>query len=444
MQEATRERPGEAKIPSSFLDYVRGMGPGIVVAMAWLGSGDLVSSAVSGANYGYALLWGLAIALLARYVIVSALAKYQLCNSQGDETVIDGFARMWRGFPLLLAFGSLGSAFVYNSFHIRGAGTALYNLFGGVGGDWAIFIWSALVVVASIALAMTARQYKWLERIAVMAVVSLGLTFFIGAVLSGVDLLAVFRGLAFSVPADEGPFGATLVTISLIGVVGGSVANLLYVYLMREKGWRGPAYRKLQNYDLLMGIVSVIVINLAVWVVAAETLNAGSSVLEDENDLANMMELVMGPIGSTLLWIGLFFATFDNVGVQAFGYTKIFMSGVYKTYTGRSDRFDNNAETDPVFRILQIGALMILPLIFSTPFAPNFLVLTVFGGALPIILVPVIIVGILWLTNNKRLMMPGYANRWWQNIILFAVGAVGIWGTFGLIKAFIEAISAGA
>jgi Mn2+/Fe2+ NRAMP family transporter len=444
VQGATPERAVGPRVPSGFFEYVRGLGPGIVVAMAWLGSGDLVSSAVSGANYGYALLWGIVIALLARYLMVSAMARYQLCNSQGDETILQGFARLWRGFPFVLAVGALGSAFVYNSFHIRGAGTALNQLFGGIGGDWAIFLWSALVVAAAIALALSARQYKWLERVAVLAVTSLGLTFLAAAILSGVDILATLRGLLFSIPADEGPFGATLVVISLIGVVGGSVANILYVYLMREKGWHGPAYRRLQVYDLLTGITSVIVINLAVWIVAAETLNVGRSPIEDENDLASMMELIMGPIGSTLLWIGLFFATFDNVGVQAFGYTKIFLSGLYQTFTGRRERYNDHPESDPMFRVLQIGLLMILPLLFSTPFAPNFIVLTIFGGALPIMIVPIIIVAILWLTNKKGWFLPGYETKWWNSALLFVVGIIGIWGTFNLIQSFIGAITGGA
>lgn len=53
--------------PNTWREIIRGFGPGILVAMAWLGTGDLIDSAVSGANYGYALMWALALALLCRY-----------------------------------------------------------------------------------------------------------------------------------------------------------------------------------------------------------------------------------------------------------------------------------------------------------------------------------------------------------------------------------------
>jgi Mn2+/Fe2+ NRAMP family transporter len=46
----------QAAVPKSFSQYVRSMGPGLVVALTWLGAGDLVDSAVAGGHYGYSLM----------------------------------------------------------------------------------------------------------------------------------------------------------------------------------------------------------------------------------------------------------------------------------------------------------------------------------------------------------------------------------------------------
>ncbi len=72
----------EPAIPRTFLQYLRSIGPGIVIAVTWLGAGDLVDSAVAGGNYGYALMWAMALALFVRFVFVSIIAKYQLCNQR--------------------------------------------------------------------------------------------------------------------------------------------------------------------------------------------------------------------------------------------------------------------------------------------------------------------------------------------------------------------------
>ena len=64
------DRRAEAQVPSTFMEYVRAMGPGLLVAMAWLSAGDLVSASVSGSTYGYALMWALVLALFARFFFV--------------------------------------------------------------------------------------------------------------------------------------------------------------------------------------------------------------------------------------------------------------------------------------------------------------------------------------------------------------------------------------
>ena len=55
-------------VPATFWQYVRSMGPGLIVALTWLGAGDMVDSAVAGGNYGYALMWAMVVALFVRFL----------------------------------------------------------------------------------------------------------------------------------------------------------------------------------------------------------------------------------------------------------------------------------------------------------------------------------------------------------------------------------------
>jgi Mn2+/Fe2+ NRAMP family transporter len=134
-------------VPSTFIEYVRALGPGILVAMAWLSAGDLVSASVSGSTYGYALMWALVVSLFARYFFVSAIGKYVLCNSQGDSSILAGFGRLWRGLPVVVGVIAFILGFTYQTYAIKGAATAVYNLLGGVGDEgWTIFILAVLLV----------------------------------------------------------------------------------------------------------------------------------------------------------------------------------------------------------------------------------------------------------------------------------------------------------
>ena len=93
-----------SKLPTTFIEYLKSFGPGFVVILTWLGSGDIISAGVSGGNYGYALMWAMVLALLMRFFFVTTIAKYQLCNQHG-EGVLDGLARLhsWYAPALLVA-----------------------------------------------------------------------------------------------------------------------------------------------------------------------------------------------------------------------------------------------------------------------------------------------------------------------------------------------------
>jgi Mn2+/Fe2+ NRAMP family transporter len=467
-QETARERAGEARIPSSFVDYLKGVGPGLVIAVAWLGTGDLVDSSVSGANYGYALMWAIVIALFARYFTTSMLAKYQLCNGVGDEAVLSGYGRLWRGFPLLLAVASTTLGFIYASYLLKAAGTALWHLTGQIGGvGWGVFFWSAMIVAFSVFLALRGNQYRHLEIVAQIAVIAVIGAFFIALVNTGVDIAGLLGGLTFRLPPDVGAFGSLLVAISVIGAVGGSAANLIYPYLMRDKGWRGPRYRKLQIYDLLVGVASLVVINLAIWVVAAETMRGNANAIADADDLAAMMEQAVGAIGPTLMWIAIFFIAFDNIPAYSYGFTRILVEAIHETFPARGVRYAHAARTsshgdspvvhssegdvskeelaksetsmrDPIFRYAQIGLLIILPLIFSLPGTADFIVLTILANAMAVLTAPIILVGVILITNNRRWMLAEYRNKWWENLILLVVAGIGLWATYGLLKSFAD------
>src|SRR5688572_15296982 len=93
--------PGAPSIPRSFLQYVRSFGPGLVMVLTWLGAGDVIDMGTAGANNGYALMWMFVLAVLLRFLFVSLIARYQLCNQFG-EGVLDWLARLHPAYPSLI------------------------------------------------------------------------------------------------------------------------------------------------------------------------------------------------------------------------------------------------------------------------------------------------------------------------------------------------------
>ena len=108
-------------IPKNFWEHVKSMGPGIIVALTWLGAGDLVDSAVAGGNYGYTLMWAMALAIFIRFIFVSIIAKYHLCN-QHNESLISGLNRLHPYLPYIIIVITLLFGHFYGSYMVKGVG----------------------------------------------------------------------------------------------------------------------------------------------------------------------------------------------------------------------------------------------------------------------------------------------------------------------------------
>src|SRR5215469_13689085 len=226
------EQINSPPVPNSFAGYLRGMGPGIVAVLTWFGAGDVVGSGVAGGNYGYALMWTIVVAAWMRYVLVSQLARYQLCNPRG-EGVVDGLARLHAAYPPVLFIGTLVMGHIYGAYMLVGVGETSVQL-TGVGAVWQ---WSVIWSVASVYLTLWG-VYGRVESVFMVLLALLGIAFVGTSLWVGPSLRGMLAGtIGFKLPDTEGPFSAMLIAASMTGAVGGSLVTLVYPYFMDQKGW---------------------------------------------------------------------------------------------------------------------------------------------------------------------------------------------------------------
>ena len=210
--------------PSSLLGYLKSVGPGLVMALTWLGAGDLVDSAVAGGSYGYALTWAMALAFCVRFVFVSLLAKFQLCNRRG-ESVVAGIARLHPALAVAVGFIAVVFGHANNSYMIRGIGETTAALLPlGAPAFWSV----AWMAAMTLFLFRGGRQWRSVEKLFYFFLMLLSTSLLGVAALSGPDFAAMARGLfLFDLPPDaNGEFSVLLVVVSLIGAIGGSIANM--------------------------------------------------------------------------------------------------------------------------------------------------------------------------------------------------------------------------
>lgn len=405
------------------------LGPGLVLAMSFLGVGDLTSSSTSGANYGYALIWTLVLSLLARTFIVSTIAKYALMNRHGHTQILEGFASVAKWLPAVMTVVVLVAGFVTQAGFLKACAIGLYNMFGGsFGGEWGQFAMAIIVVGASIGMISQKKQFTILEYIARIASVLIIVTYIFAIFKIGTfDVAGFFRGMLFEMPKDQvGTFAPIIVAAATIGTIAGNMPNLLYPGFMKDKGWTGPKYRKLQQLDLIAGMGPLLIINLLFWIVAAEYARAHEFVITSEQDLATLMNTIVGPVGPFLLWMSLFLAAFTSFPAMTRGFAQLAISGIHLS-TKSGAKWAGRDEEDPLFKWLQIGLFTALPIVAALPKAPNLIALGIAGTALSTLLaLPAIVVVMFILTSSKKHMHDYAVNKPWETVVLGILSVISI------------------
>ncbi len=383
--------------------YIKSMGPGVVVVLTWLGAGDLVESATAGGNYGYALMWSFILALFVRYLFVSIVSKYQLCNPR-RESVISGLCRIHKFYaPFIFICGLIISHGV-GVYLLMGISEVCMQVSGiGTTGSWAV----AMSVTAFFS--VYKPLYRRTEKVILVLAALLTLSLLSLAAAVGPSPFALAGGvIGFAVPATIGRFDAMFIAVSLLGAVGGGLANLMYPYFIREKGWTGPEHRRLQQYDLVFGIIVLIILDLAVWTVGAEILHPKGIKVTDLDSLAMILGESFGLLGTRIFYIGVFAALFSSIAGNgaAYGYL---ISDSY--------RLMRKTEIKRGYRWIA-GWVILSPLPWVLFGKSDFVGVTIAVNAAQVVVIPFLIFGVWMITSRTKHIGESYRNNRLENIFI--------------------------
>jgi len=412
-------RPAAPPVPHSFIEYLRSFGPGIVIVLTWLGAGDVVDMATAGANYGYSLLWVFVVAIVFRFLFVTLIARYHLCNQHG-EGVLDGLARLHPFYAPLLFAAAVVMGHVYGSYMTVGVGEVCRNVFGG-GPVW---LWAAICNGAAIYLVFR-PSFRGLEILFFVFLAVLSVSFVGSAAWVGFDPGDVLRGLGrVEMPGQRGVYDPWQVALAMIGAVGGSLMNLAYPYFLDAKGWRGPQYRRVQLYDFVLGVTAMLILNLSVWVLGAELLYPDRRI-EHLEDLPNLLSAVIGEPGRLLFYAGIFSAIYTSIIGHAAGLGRLGTHAWLRWHAGTGP-IPADYRDHACYRWIALWCL-ISPMIWTLPGMPGFVGLTLAANSAQVILLPMLAGGLWWITASGRLIGERYRNRWWENVVMATLFALAIY-----------------
>lgn len=378
---------------------LRNMGPGALVAAAFIGPGTVTACTLAGANYGYALLWALLFATAATIILQEMAARLGVITQKGlGDTLADLFDHSVWKWPLFVLVGLalyLGNA-AYEAGNLAGAALGISAI---AGESQSVFRVSIIVIASLAAALLLGGTYKQVERVLLALVAIMAAAFVATFAIVRPDIAALFAGLF--VPSI--PEGALLTVIALIGTTVVPYNLFLHASAVKTK-WSGPEDLRAARTDTgiaigLGGLIAILIVSTA----AASLFAMGLSVT-NAGEMASQFAPLFGSFSKYLLGIGLFAAGLTSAitAPLATGYaiTEILQRG-----GGQQSR---------AFRIVALSVILIGASIALTGIRPIEIIFTaqIANG----ILLPVIAVVLLYVMNQSKLL-GRFANGTLANIL---------------------------
>jgi len=395
------------------------IGPGLVAAATGVGAGDLVATLVAGSQYGYALLWAAVVGTVIKVALAEGVGRWTLASGR---TMFDG----WSSLPGRIGGGGRLNwatayfavyvvvwGFVYGAAAMSASALPLAALFPAV--DLKVFAIGSGLVGLGLTWFGGYRVFETVMAglVAVMFVTVVGL-----AVVVAPDIPRLLTGLWPTLPE-----GALFYTLGLIGGVGGTITMAAYGYWLRAKGWRGAGWIRVMRIDnrIAYGMTGLFVV--AMLIVGAELLHAGSVALASGDrgllDLGQVLEARFGRAVATAFLVGFWAASFSSL-IGVWNGVSLMFADFWAHMRGRPEDDGIGADGGPAFKAYALW-LTFPPM--ALLFMDRPVALIIAYGALGSLFMPFLAGTLIWLLNSGR-VEPEWRNGWVSNALLTAAAGL--------------------
>ncbi|WP_431157572.1 Nramp family divalent metal transporter [Winogradskyella poriferorum] len=404
--------------------FFKNIGPGPLVAAAFIGPGTVTVCTLAGANFGHALLWAMVLSVVATIVLQEMAARLGIVSQKGLSQVIREEIKnpilKKMAVLLILAAIVIGNA-AYEAGNISGGVLGLQTLIGeqtlAIGG-LNLNITAVIIGICAFVL-LYIGNYKVLERTLVAMVILMSFAFIATAVITKPDVLSVIKGVF----VPNTPKGSILTIVALIGTTVVPYNLFLHASLVKSK-WKSESDLSFARKDTIVAVVLGGIVSMCI-IISASAIQGQS--IASAADLAKGLEPLFGNYASYFLAIGLFAA-----GITSAITAPLAAAFVASGCLGWSTNLKSLKFRAVWFFILTLGV------IFSSIGFKSIEVIK-FAQVANGLLLPVIAIFLIWVMNKSN-VLGKYVNTKLQNalaviVVLIAIflGIKGILAVFNLI-----------
>jgi len=394
------------------MKWFRDIGPGVLIAAAFIGPGTVTLCTIAGASFGYSLIWAIILSTFSTIVLQEMSLRIGLVTRMNLAEVIRTSIKsvLLNRFIILLIISSIliGNA-AYEAGNITGASIGISAIINNQSVNYFPILIGLIAFII-----LYQGNYKILERSLISLVLLMSISFFITAIMTKPDITNMLNGIFKpKVNSDN-----LLIILGLIGTTVVPYNIFLHSSLVSEK-WNSIHKLRVARLESFISILLGGLISLSIIITAASVTNQN---ITGVIDLAEGLEPLYGKFAIYFLGIGLF----------ASGITSSITAPLAAAYVAKSCFGWNDSLKSKRFRMVWIFILIIG--VSASMVNINPIEIIKFAQFSNSLLLPIIAIILLWLINNKNIISSEYNYRY-QNVLgIFIVIISLILGVKGLIS----------
>ena len=386
------------------------IGPGIITANVDNDAGGITTYSLAGANFGYMLLWSLIPITLVLILVQEMVARMGVVTGKGLADLIR------EKYGIKITF------YVMMALILANFGNVVAE-FAGVAAAGEIFGISRYILVPVVAfgvwLLVVKGTYKFVEKIFLWACL-----FYITYIISGFMAKPDWAVVAHSTFIPTMPSGEMFVPyiMMIIGIIGTTIAPWMQFYLQSsvvEKGIKIEEY-KYTMWDVIMGsIITDVVAFFIILTSAIIFFKFGAGYVQTADQAAIALQPLAGNYATYLFAFGLLNASIFAASILPLSTSYSVCEGL-----GFESGINKKFGEAPVFYTIYTLLIIVGAGIILIP-GTNLITIMFISQVLNGMLLPVILIFMLLLINDKKLMGKHVNSDWynwvaWSSVIIIS------------------------
>ncbi|PCJ96113.1 MAG: iron transporter [Flavobacteriaceae bacterium] len=403
------EKPAASKsFLKKILTLILAFGPGIFAIGYTIGTGSVTSMIVAGSTYGMQLLWVLLISCVFSGVLMFAYGNFALVTG---ETALYAFKKHLKWGKLIAILIIIGVSFgQWNSLMgILGiSANIIYEIFVIYFPSLAGYQYESVLTIAIVVIVVFYRflligKYAFFEKVLVIFVTIMGFSFIISLFMVYPLPIEVAKGLIPSIPKVK---GGQMMVVAFVGTTMAAATFLSRPLFVKGKKWTIKNLGQ-QKKDAIIAACLIFLISASVMAVACGALFHQEQPVTKVLDMVNTLEPVAGKFALTLFFFGTL-----SAGLSSIFPCLLIAPILVADY--QSGELDTNSKQFKVITTFACLFALIVPV-----FGANPIEMQIVSQVFNVFVLPLVILGIILLINNKKLMHK-YKAGIWLNIGLIA------------------------